>query len=514
MVEQKSNNLFTNILDFLSKNRTLFSIIFFTIYAICACIGVIHHEPWRDEGNPWLVARDLNLFEIFIQTGSEGHPFLWYFILKPLTLLPYYFINIVNVIFVILAVYIIIFKIKIPFYYILIWVFLTPIFYEYPVIARNYGISLLLCALILYFYEKRFDKPILYTVLLGFFINTTVIAAILGAVFLLYFQYELVLNKKNDDRYSKNKLYSILMIGLFFLFLILTQILFMFIARGSGKIPILKDAPLYICPIISFIPSFILSMIYLCLLKYNDKLQIPKMNNIIKIFTLLLLGYCLFSFSNQASVLRIPVPIIILILLYKNKFSSFIVSLMYFGIICISMFYGKITNRHIGIFLFFIFIYMIYEVYKDNKKLITIVSLIILIHIVSVYGIRFMNNLYSDIKYDYSGSYKAANFIKESGFNNKDKYLIIPVHYSITGSIAPYFDEKIFYNADTKEYISFTEWQQSWHISPNSIHNNYDKEAIFVGYEIKNFGGKNFELITNFSVNMTDDSIYFYKLVE
>ena len=219
VVEKKSNNLFTNILDFLSKNRTLFSIIFFIIYAICTCIGVIHHEPWRDEGQAWLISRDLNLFEIFKHTGVEGHPFLWFYILKPFTLLPYYpTINIINSIFVVLAVYILIFKIKIPFLTTFIWIFFSSIFYEYGVIARNYGISLLLCTLILYLYNKRFDKPILYTVVLGLFINTTVIAAVIGGIFLLYFQYELILNKKNDDRYSKNKLYSIFIIGLFFYF--------------------------------------------------------------------------------------------------------------------------------------------------------------------------------------------------------------------------------------------------------------------------------------------------------
>src|SRR5687767_4797692 len=40
------------------------------------------HEPWRDEAQPWLVARDApNMLE---ELDSETHPPLWYLLVFPL----------------------------------------------------------------------------------------------------------------------------------------------------------------------------------------------------------------------------------------------------------------------------------------------------------------------------------------------------------------------------------------------------------------------------------------------
>ncbi len=44
-------------------------------------VGVLHHEPWRDEVEIWLIARDSASFgELLHNMRTEGHPVLWYLV--------------------------------------------------------------------------------------------------------------------------------------------------------------------------------------------------------------------------------------------------------------------------------------------------------------------------------------------------------------------------------------------------------------------------------------------------
>jgi hypothetical protein len=55
-----------------------------TLAAYCTVIlvGITHHEPWADEAQAWLLARDLGYrYLVFHQLAYEGHPPLWFTIL-------------------------------------------------------------------------------------------------------------------------------------------------------------------------------------------------------------------------------------------------------------------------------------------------------------------------------------------------------------------------------------------------------------------------------------------------
>jgi hypothetical protein len=44
-------------------------------------LGVLHHEPWRDELEIWLIARDSESLPALLRNmGTEGHPSLWYLV--------------------------------------------------------------------------------------------------------------------------------------------------------------------------------------------------------------------------------------------------------------------------------------------------------------------------------------------------------------------------------------------------------------------------------------------------
>ena len=52
------------------------------IYVIALLYIIPKHEPWEDEAQAWLLARDSGLVELlFKNIGYEGHPGLWHVIL-------------------------------------------------------------------------------------------------------------------------------------------------------------------------------------------------------------------------------------------------------------------------------------------------------------------------------------------------------------------------------------------------------------------------------------------------
>ena len=58
----------------------------FVIYLAAVFFLVSRHENWRDEAQAWLLARDLNVFQLISQMKYEGHPCLWHLILMPFAL--------------------------------------------------------------------------------------------------------------------------------------------------------------------------------------------------------------------------------------------------------------------------------------------------------------------------------------------------------------------------------------------------------------------------------------------
>src|SRR5450755_3413611 len=107
----------------------------------------LHHEPWRDEADAWLAARDLPLSQMVPDwTAHAGTPVLWYLILKTIIYsgLPYLAETIINLLFAWAAAAVLVFAA--PFTRLTKILFLGSYFfaYEYAVIARSYALAVLL----------------------------------------------------------------------------------------------------------------------------------------------------------------------------------------------------------------------------------------------------------------------------------------------------------------------------------------------------------------------------------
>lgn len=135
-------------------NKYIPEILALILYMVCMIIIMYFHEPWFDEAQAWLIARDASLKEIlFVLPHYEGHPPVWHLILLPFAKMgaPFEFsIKLVSLTFCSIAMGLFIFKapfkrivrLTIPFTYFF--------FYQYGVISRPYCILMLgfiLCAM-------------------------------------------------------------------------------------------------------------------------------------------------------------------------------------------------------------------------------------------------------------------------------------------------------------------------------------------------------------------------------
>lgn len=145
------------------------------IYAIAIAYVVVNHEPWRDEGGDWMTVRDISLSGLLSWwVPQAGHPPVYYLILFPLAKagLPLITINWVEVILLVGAMYLFVFRTRLPAV-VKLAIFCSYFFlYEYPVIGRPYGLAVFAVALITAVYPQRFTKPWYYALAMALLFNS------------------------------------------------------------------------------------------------------------------------------------------------------------------------------------------------------------------------------------------------------------------------------------------------------------------------------------------------------
>jgi hypothetical protein len=137
-------------------------------YVALLGVAIAHHEPWADEAQAWLLARDSNPVTLLKDyLPYEGTPGLWHLLLMvPAKLLPYKTLNVISGALAALATYLVlryspfplILKVILPFTYFL--------FFQYGVVARSYALLAPLLFLVAIKYQERLQKPWLHAGLL------------------------------------------------------------------------------------------------------------------------------------------------------------------------------------------------------------------------------------------------------------------------------------------------------------------------------------------------------------
>ncbi len=164
MDKTKKKPLLSRITEYDPSKKIL--TVIYILFLLCSGAVSFFHEPWLDEAQAWMIARDASYYDmIFVIPHYEGHPALWTLILSlPAKLgMPYELsLGIIMLVISAITAYLILFrspfkglaKVMLPFTYFF--------FYQYGIIARPYGLLTLAFLLAAITYKNRNSKPFLY----------------------------------------------------------------------------------------------------------------------------------------------------------------------------------------------------------------------------------------------------------------------------------------------------------------------------------------------------------------
>jgi hypothetical protein len=139
-------------------------------YVALVLVGVAHHEPWFDEAQAWLLARDASVPQLVTRYAAyEGSPVLWHLVLllPAKAHLPYIVLNLISV--TVAGIGVFLFVKYAPFHPALRVGFAFSYYaaYQYSVVARSYALLLPLTFLLAMAYPSRHVRPGRYVLLLG-----------------------------------------------------------------------------------------------------------------------------------------------------------------------------------------------------------------------------------------------------------------------------------------------------------------------------------------------------------
>jgi hypothetical protein len=155
------------------------------VYALTIAFTAAHHEPWRDEVVPMSLAKQVSsVGELWRVLRYEGHPILWYVVLRSAYLVfgTTAVMPVASVLIAVAAVVVFLTRAPLPLWLKTLFVFGYFPLYEYSVIARGNGLAMLLLFTFCALYARRGTHPVAVAATLALLANTTVLGFLVAAV--------------------------------------------------------------------------------------------------------------------------------------------------------------------------------------------------------------------------------------------------------------------------------------------------------------------------------------------
>jgi hypothetical protein len=172
----------------LSGNRQI-RLALLALWFVIVLFTATRHAFWRDEVRALSIALSgPNLFVMFQRLHGEGHPAVWYFLLRGLhTLLPVPQVLPLAA-FLVASAAALLLVLRSPFRWpvIALLLFGNALIFEYPIMARNYGISMLALFLLATLYPKHRDHGCWLGIVLFLLSNCNAHSVLLGLGFLVF----------------------------------------------------------------------------------------------------------------------------------------------------------------------------------------------------------------------------------------------------------------------------------------------------------------------------------------
>ncbi len=167
----------------------------FAVFSTLMAIGVTVHEPWFDEAQSWLLARDAGVSDLCGHyLRYEGHPPLWYLLLKiPASLgFPYRSMNVIAAAITLGGVALLLLNRRIPFLIRAVLPFTYFVAYQYSIVARSYVLLFPILLGILSIYGRRRERLWLFVILLALLCQTSLYGMSIAFGLVLVYGIELI----------------------------------------------------------------------------------------------------------------------------------------------------------------------------------------------------------------------------------------------------------------------------------------------------------------------------------
>ena len=173
----------------------------FVVYVVVIVVTARHHEMFRDEVRALSIAREGDSFLAMVRNLHEGHPVLWYLLLRaaynvfgsPLVL------PVLSGIIAAAAVALMLRYSPLAPGQKALLSFGVFFIYEYSVMSRNYGLGVLILFIMAATYSWRFAHPIRWGLLLALLANTSLHAAVLMLALLAAWMWESVSSRPTSS---------------------------------------------------------------------------------------------------------------------------------------------------------------------------------------------------------------------------------------------------------------------------------------------------------------------------
>jgi hypothetical protein len=166
-----------------------FAIALVAAFVLVTAFVAVHHEPWRDEADAWLYARDGDFSQVVNWTRHAGTPALWYVVLGPLARsgAPYESQQWLHLIVIAAAVALLAMRAPFPWPTKLLITFSYFFAYEYAVIVRTYALTVLLAFAAAALFARSRERPIAFAVVVALLANCNAQGFVIAATFALLF---------------------------------------------------------------------------------------------------------------------------------------------------------------------------------------------------------------------------------------------------------------------------------------------------------------------------------------
>lgn len=175
------------------SNPKVFAILVATIFFLANLVLVWFHEPWRDEANPWQIAKAINFENFYDVMRVEPHPMLWYLILAPFAKLgfPYFTTSIISLLIMTISVFLLVRFAPFSKSAKVAVVLSSAFLYFNSVISRNYCLVVLIVVILAINYKNRLAHPFRYLLLIALLLQTHFLASGLAGALFIVFSYDL-----------------------------------------------------------------------------------------------------------------------------------------------------------------------------------------------------------------------------------------------------------------------------------------------------------------------------------